>query len=133
MPENRCRFCLEDYPVPSMTRFCEERHLKAMQSIRGVFSMGLMELKNFIGGELTARIEKAVLGTLTLQDHVKGRIWRWENPNLQDILVLISLGIPSQLLEDIERVERKREGAHIKRRLQGLSSEPEKVIAELLM
>jgi len=166
--ENRCRFCLGEYPVPSMTRFCEERHLKAIQSIQsiqGALWMGLRELKNFIGGELTVRIEKAVLGTLRDTRHeiekdresflgyvggrllagefidfnTRGRVW-WENPNLQDIPVLISLGISPALLEQIERIERKCECYYTSKgmrkprprlRLRGLSRDPERVIAKL--
>ncbi|MBU2577664.1 hypothetical protein KKA69_02420, partial [Patescibacteria group bacterium] len=102
--------------------------------------IGLRKLRVFIGGELTARIEKAVLGTLRDTRHwinnnkdFIGRVW-WENPNLQDVPVLISLGISPELLEAVERAERECErsytsqGMHKTRsrlRLQGLSSDLE--------
>lgn len=157
MTENRCRFCYEEYQLPFQVRFCEERHLTAIQNIpmgavRGIEWIGLRELKRFVGHELATRIEKAVLGTKRDTRHssgqtrggsnkgIVGRVW-WKNPNLQDVPVLISLGIPPRLLEHIERVERECErhytplgikSALPRLRLQGLSSEPKKIIAKLI-
>ncbi len=153
MSKDRCGFCSEEYPVPSMARFCEERHkifLTGISNIRPGARIGLSELKGFVGSEITNRIEKAVLGTLcsTLQPvtkgkrkgFLKGRMW-WDNPNLQDIPVLISWGVSPRLLEHVEMVERGKEmsydsrGPHktrVRLRLEGLSSEPKKFIAKLL-
>ncbi|HDZ54311.1 MAG TPA: hypothetical protein ENI19_00680 [Candidatus Nealsonbacteria bacterium] len=146
----KCRFCGNEYEVSSQSEHCEKMHQMIMSAVERsgeraatrrmlkfdsyVTDLGmsrfliLREGLRTLGKKLATRVEEAVLG----KGHYKQGRWsykyrryvgsKWrEKPNLQDIPVLISLGIPPVFLEELEALYKR------KRKLEGLTANPSKV------
>jgi len=149
-----CRFCGDEYEVSSQTTHCEKIHQMIMPAVErsGERAATIRESKisgfaansgmsqylilreglRTLGKKLATRVEEAVLG----KDHYQQGRWsykyrsyvgsKWrEKPNLQDIPVLISLGIPPVFLEELEALYKQR------RKLEGLTTDPNNVAVHL--
>ena len=148
----KCRFCGDEYEVSSQLEHCEKMHQMIMpiversgeraatRRILRLDSYGmdlgmsrpliLREGLRTLGKKLATRVEEAVLG----KGHYRQGRWsykyrryinsKWrDKPNLQDVPVLISLGIPPVFLEELEALYKR------KRKLGGLTTDPSKVTA----